>query len=56
MEDEIPDITNLATNASLNAKTNKVKGETPSITNLATTTALTAAENKISNVSCLIKQ
>ena len=55
IEDEIPDITNLATNASLNVKTNKVKGETPSITNLATTTALTAAENKISNVSCLIK-
>ena len=55
IEDKIPDITNLATNASLNAKTNKVKGETPSITNLATTTALTAAENKISNVSCLIK-
>ena len=36
IEDKIPDITNLATNASLNAKTNEVKGEIPNITNLAT--------------------
>ena len=32
IEDKIPDITNLATNASLNAKINEVKGEIPSIT------------------------
>ena len=47
IEDKIPDITNLATNGSLNAKINEVKGETANITNLATTTALTAVENKI---------
>ena len=47
IEDKIPDITNLATNTTLNAKMNKVKNEIPSITNLATTTALTAFENKI---------
>ena len=34
---KIPDITNLATNASLNAKINDAKGVMPSITNLATT-------------------
>ena len=34
---KIPDITNLATNASLNAKINEAKGVMPSITNLATT-------------------
>ena len=39
--DKILDITNLAIDATLNAKTNEVKGEAPSITNLATTTALT---------------
>ena len=35
IEDKTPDITNLATNASLNAKINGVKKEIPSITNLA---------------------
>ena len=49
-------ITNLVTNASLNAKINKVKGEMPDITNLATTTALTSVENKIPNVSNLFKK
>ena len=34
IEDKIPDITKLATNTTLNAKINKVKGEQPSITNL----------------------
>ena len=33
IEDKIPDITNLATNVSLNAKINEVKGEIPNITN-----------------------
>ena len=42
IEDKIPDITNLATNASLNAKINEVKGEIPSTTNLATTAARNA--------------
>ena len=40
------DITNLATNTTLNAKINEVKGEIPSITNLVTTTALTALKIK----------
>ena len=49
IEDKIPDITNLATNSSLNAKIIEVKGKIPSFTNLATTTALTGVENKIPN-------
>ena len=57
IEDKIPDITNLATNSSLNAKIIEVKGKIPSITNLATTTtALTGVENKIPNVSNLVKK
>ena len=32
IEDKIPNITKLATNASLNVKINEVKGEVPSIT------------------------
>ena len=47
IKDKIPDITNLATKTTLNAKINEVKGEIPSITNLATKTALNAVENKI---------
>ena len=46
VEDKIPDITNIATNASLNANINEVKGEIPNITNLATTCALNAFQNK----------
>ena len=59
-EDKAPDITNLATNTTLNAKINEVntttainaeinevKNKTPNITNLATTTTLTAVENEI---------
>ena len=46
IDDKIPDISNLATNASVNAKINEVKVEIHNITNLATTTALTAVENK----------
>ena len=56
IEDKIPDITNLATNASLNAKINEVKGEISSMSNLATTAALTTVENKIPNVSNLVKK
>ena len=51
----IPDIANLATNTSLNAKINEVKGEIPNITNLATSTGLTAVENKIPSVGNLVK-
>ena len=45
IEDKIPDITNLATKTTLNAKINEVKGE-----------PLTAVENKIPNVSNLVKK
>ena len=34
IEDKIPDITNLATKITLNAKINEIKGKTASITNL----------------------
>ena len=56
IEDKIPDITNLATKASLNARINEVKGEIPNITNLATNASLTAVENKIPSVSNLVKK
>ena len=56
IEDKIPDITNLATKTSLNAKTNQVKGEISSITNLATKAAYNAVENKILSVSNLVKK
>ena len=36
IEDKIPDITNLDSNTTLNAKMNEVKNKIPSITNLAT--------------------
>ena len=60
VEYKTPDITNLATSTTLNAKINEVnattainaeidevKNKTPNITNLATTTTLTAVENEI---------
>ena len=56
IEYKIPDVSNLATNCSLNAKKNEVKGEIPSITNLATTSALTAVANKRPKVSDLVKK
>ena len=44
----MPNITKLATNASLNAKVNEVKNKILNITNLApTTAALTAVKNEI---------
>ena len=43
----MPDITNLATNTTLNSKINEVKVEIPIITNLATNTALNAKINEI---------
>ena len=48
IEDKVPDITNLATNNTFNAKINEVKGK-PSITNLGTTTALNAKINEVKN-------
>ena len=56
IEDKIPDITNLITKTTLNAKINEIKGKIPSINNLATTTALTLVENKVLNVSNLVKK
>ena len=52
VEDKIPDITNLATNTTLNAKISEFKNEIPSITNLATTAAFKINEikNKITNL------
>ena len=47
IEDEIPDITNLATKTTLNAKINDVKSERPNITNLATNASLNAKINKV---------
>ena len=51
IQDKIPDITNLATNTTLNgnAEINEVKNEIPSITNLATTAALNAKINEVKN-------
>ena len=54
--DKIADFIHLATNASLNAKINEVKGEMSSINNLATMTALKVVENRRSNVSNLVKK
>ena len=42
IEDNVHNISNLATNTTLNAKENEAKGEIPSITYLATTVALNA--------------
>ena len=55
-EDKLPDITNLASNASPNAKINEVKGEMNSITNLVTAAVLTTVENKVANVSNLVRK
>ena len=55
VEDKIPDSTNLATNASLDAKIIEVKSEISNITSLFTTSSLAAIENKIPSVSNLVK-
>ena len=54
LKDRKPDITNLATNTSLNGKINEVKNEISSITNLYTT-AVTTVEDKIPSFSDLVK-
>ena len=57
IEDKTPDITNLVTKTTPNAKTNEVKkAKIPSINDIATTTALTTVKNKIPNVSNLVKK
>ena len=45
-----PDISNLATNTTLNAKINEVKNEIPSITNLTTTVAHNAKINEVKKI------
>ena len=50
IEDQMPDITNLATKTTVNTKINEIKGEIPSITNLATKAFLNTFKNKISSV------
>ena len=50
------DITDLATNSTLNDKINEVKNKIPNITNLAITTAVTGVKNKIPNVIKLVKK
>ena len=56
IEDKTPSITNLATNATLDAKINEVKDKMRSINKLDTTIAPTAFENKIPNLSDLVKK
>ena len=48
-EDKIPDITNLATNATLNSRIKEVRNEMPKITNFATSTALNDKINEVGN-------
>ena len=47
MEDKIPDITNVATKTTLNAKINEVKDDMPHITNLAANASLNAIINEV---------
>ena len=47
IEDQIPDITNLATNIKLNSKITEVRNKTSDITNSASTNDLPATENKV---------
>ena len=47
IEDKIPDIINLATNTSFNAKINQVENEIPSFTNLGITAALNTKINEV---------
>ena len=44
---KIPDIINLTTNASVNAKINEVKDEIPNITNLCTNASANAKINEV---------
>ena len=52
LENEIPDISNLATKTALTAVENII----PDTSNLATTSALTAVQNKIPSISNLVKK
>ena len=50
----MPDITNLATNTTLNPKINEVKNQIPSIPNLASTVALNAKISEVKNKIIII--
>ena len=54
IEDEISDITKLATKTTLNAKKIEVKSKIHSFTNWPTSTGLITFENEIHNVSNLV--
>ena len=49
IEDKIPDITNLATNTTLNSKINQVKNKTLSILSLKTNASLNDEINEVKN-------
>ena len=49
LSDVVKNITNLATDTTVNAKINEVKNEIPSITNLATNASLNAKINEAEN-------
>ena len=49
MEDRIPDITNLSSSTTVNAKTKKIKNQIPSITNLVITNPLNPKINELKN-------
>ena len=49
IEDNIPDITNLTTNTTLDPNINEVENKIPNITNLTTTVALNANINEVKN-------
>ena len=55
VQNKIPNITNLATNTTLNVKRNEIKSEIPSITNFAATAAfnaeITEIKHKIPNMT-----
>ena len=53
---KIPDTSDLAEKADLNAKITEIENQITSITGLATNSALTAVENKMPNVSSLAKK
>ena len=52
IEDKITDVTNLATNMTLNANINEVKGQIPSITSLTTTTVLLTLHQLFLTIMC----
>ena len=56
IEDKIPDITNLATNTTINFEIDEIKNDMPNITNLAATVVFTTVKNKIPNVCDLVKK